>query len=128
MLSFVLKLILFVLFLPQEASFFAFGLRLTFTRLILIILTPMLFARLGNKMATGRYRFVASDLFVPMAALWMFIGPTVSNGFDDALAHSGPIALEYLIAYMSTRVLLSGRGDSLQFVNLLCLIISFLVI
>src|SRR5208283_1985620 len=127
-LSLALKLILFTAFLPQELSFFIFGLRLTSTRLIFIILTPIVFARLGKKMAAGHYRFVASDLFVPMAALWMFIGPTVSYGFNDTLGHSGPIVLEYVIAYMSTRVLLSGKSESLRFIGLLCLIISFVVI
>ena len=115
-------------FLTADHLLFVSGLRLTFTRIILIVLTPTVFARLGKNMAAGRYRFVASDLFVPIASLWMFIGPTVSNGFDDALAHSGPIALEYLIAYMSTRVLLSGNRDSLRFIDLLCLIISLVSI
>jgi len=127
-LSLALKLILFTVFLPQELSFFVAGLRLTLTRFIFIILSPIIFVRLGKKMAAGHYRFVASDLFVTMAALWMFIGPTVSYGFNDTFVHSGPVVLEYVIAYMSTRVLLSGKSESLRFVDLLCLIISFVVI
>ena len=128
MLPLSLRLILFTLFLPPESSFFVFGLRLTVTRLIFIILTPVVFARLSGKIAAGRYRFVASDLFVPLAAIWMFVGPAVTSGFDDALAHSGPIALEYLIAYMSTRVFLSGDDAALRFVGLLCFVISIVVI
>lgn len=127
-LSLALKLILFTVFLPQELSFFVAGLRLTSTRLIFIVLTPMVFARLGKKMATGHYRFVASDLFIPMAALWMFIGPTAIYGFNDTVVHSGPIVLEYVTAYMSTRVLLSGKSEALRFIDLLCLITSFVVI
>jgi hypothetical protein len=127
MLSIALKLILFSLFVPVELSFFIGGLRLTVTRLIFIILIPIVFARLGQKAMLGNYRFVASDLFVPLATVWMFVGPTVTQGLDDALAHSGPVALEYLIGYMSTRVLLLGNDDPLRFVGLTCLTISFVV-
>jgi hypothetical protein len=128
MLSFALRLILCTLFFPAESSFFIFGLRFTVTRLIFIILTPVVFTRFIGKIVTGRYHLVASDVFVPMAAIWMFVGPTVRNGFDDALAHSGPIALEYLIGYLSTRVLLSESGEALRFIDLLCFVIFIVVL
>ncbi len=41
-MPFVLTLILFTLFLPQELSFYILGLRLTVTRLIFLLLTPVL--------------------------------------------------------------------------------------
>jgi hypothetical protein len=128
MLRLELKLILLTLFIPQELSFFIAGLRLNLTRVIFIVLTPLLFSRVIRKMGTGRYRFVASDLFVILASIWMFVGPTVTTSFGDALVHSGPIVLEWLIAYLATRVLLSGDGDSLQFMNLLCLVIAFVAL
>jgi hypothetical protein len=123
-LSLALKLILLALFVPVELSFFLLGLRLTVTRLILLMLVPVVIARMTQKIAVGQYRFVASDLFIVMASLWMFIGPAVTNGFADALEHSGPVALEYMMAYMSTRILLSGTDDSLRFVEILCMMIS----
>lgn len=119
-----LKLILLAVFLPEGTSFFIAGLRLTVTRVILIVLTPIVFARLGRKISAGRYRFVASDLFVPLAAFWMFLGPAVSYDLQDSLTHSGPVVLEYLIGYMATRFLLSDNGQATAFSGFLCIVIS----
>jgi hypothetical protein len=127
-LPLALKLVLLALFLPPELSFYVADLRMTLERLAFLILTPIVFVRLFQKMAGRRYRFVASDLFVPLAGLWMFIGPSVTYTFDFALKHSGPVALEYVIAYMSTRVLLSGHKQSLIFINWICVLISFVVL
>ncbi len=127
-LPLALKLILLSVFLPEGLSFFVFGLRLTVSRVILLALAPSLFLRLGQKLSTGRYVFVASDLFIALAAVWMFVGPSVTGGFGDALAHSGPIVLEYLIAYMATRLLLTSHGQALAFIGFLCLAISIVVL
>ncbi len=120
-----LQLIILTVFLPQQTSLFIAGLRLTATRLILLLLTPIVFLRLSKLILSHRYRFVASDLFVLLASLWMFIGPAATYGISDSIVHSGPIALEFLIAYMSTRVLLSKNDQSLAFINLLCVVLAF---
>ena len=122
-----LKLVLVVLFVPQELSFFLGDLRLTFERLLLILLTPVVAVRLVQKVASGNYRFVASDLFVPLAARWMFVGPAVTYDPGYALHHSGPVVLEFLITYGSTRILLSGHGQALLFINMLCVLIVLVV-
>jgi hypothetical protein len=126
-LTLALKLILLTFFLPEGLSIFIAGLRLTLTRLIFMAIAPMLVARFAAKMGSGRYRFVASDLFVPLTAFWMFVGPTVTDGLSDALAHSGPVVLEYLIAYLSTRVLLSRQVSAIAFIQMLCIVVSFIV-
>jgi hypothetical protein len=123
-LPLALKIILLSCFLPDGLSFFVAGLRLTVTRLTFLVLTPVVFARFAQKVSTGRYRFVASDVFVPAAGAWMFLGPSVLYGVSDTLVHSGPIVLEYLIAYMATRVLVEENGQALSFVSLLCAVIA----
>jgi hypothetical protein len=123
-LPLAMKLILVSWFLPEGLSFFVAGLRLNIIRVIFLILTPVVFARFANKVATGRYRFVASDAFVPAAAFWMFLGPCVIYGLADSLAHSGPVVLEYLIAYMATRVLLEENGQAWAFLSMLCAVIA----
>jgi hypothetical protein len=123
-----LKLILFSLFLPEATSFFVGGLRLTVTRLLLILLTPVVFSRLQTKCASGCYRFVWSDFFVSASALWMFLGPSVTYGVLDTVVHSGPVVLEYLVAYLSTRVLLTENRQAEAFVSLLCAIMIFVVL
>lgn len=127
-LPLLLKLVLLVLFIPQELSFFLGDLRLTFERLLLIMMTPVVVARLIQKVGSGRYRFVASDLFVPLAALWMFVGPAVTYDTGYAIHHSGPVVLEFLITYASTRILLSEHGQALLFINMLCVLVVFVVI
>jgi hypothetical protein len=127
-LPLALKAVLMLLFLPEELSFFIADLRLSPQRAILLMLTPIVVAQLVRKILAGRYRFVASDLFVPLAAIWMFIGTTVTYDFGDALKHSGPIALEYFVSYMAARVLLSERKQSLVFVSWLCVIISIVAL
>lgn len=122
-----LQLILLTVFVPEQLSFFIGGLRLTATRLLLIILTPIVFIRLFKQIGSRRYSFVMSDLFVSLASLWMFIGPAVTSG-PDSILHSGPIVLEFLIAYMSTRFLLSKEEHSLAFINLLCLVTAIVAL
>src|SRR5436190_1497115 len=63
-MPFVLTLIVIGLFIPEELSFYVFGLRLTVIRLIFLLLTPVLLARWTQKVSAGRYRFVMSDFFV----------------------------------------------------------------
>jgi hypothetical protein len=123
-----LKLVLISLFLPEAMSFFVAGLRLTVTRVIFLVLAPVLFIKFGQKVATRRYVFVWSDVFVPLASLWMFVGPAVTQGLDDALTHSGPVVLEYLIGYMATRTLLTRDGQALAFASFLCAAISVVVL
>lgn len=120
-----LKLVALTCLLPEGMSFFIAGLRFNPIRVIFLVLTPVVFIRLAQKMATGRYRFVLSDLLVPAAAFWMFLGPSVVYGFDEALVHAGPVVLEYLIAYMCTRVLLESDGQAQDFVGFLCIVIAF---
>ncbi len=123
-----LKAVLVLLFLPQELSLFLGDLRLTPERLLLLLLTPIVVMRLGHKIAAGRCRFIASDFFVFMATIWMFLGPTIVEDFGEALRHSGPVALEYLISYMATRTLLAKRGHALAFVSWLCFIVAIVAI
>jgi hypothetical protein len=119
-----LSLIAITTFLPVELSFYIFGLRLTAARLLFLILTPLLLVRLGGKMAAGRYRFVLSDLFVPLAGFWIIYAPANIDGIWEALNHAGPTALEFCIGYLATRVLLSEHGQALSFANLLCRVIA----
>ncbi len=114
-----MKFVLLTWFLPEGMSFFIADMRLNLIRVVFLVLTPVVFTRFAQKVSSGRYRFVLSDLFVPAAGFWMFLGPCVLYGLSDSLAHSGPVVLEYLIAYMVTRVLLEENGQALAFVHML---------
>jgi hypothetical protein len=119
-----LALIAITTFFPEELSFYIVGLRFTATRLIFIMLTPVLIVRLGQKISTGRYRFVLSDLLIVLAGIWMIYAPANIEGLTESLNHSGPIALEFCIGYLAARVLLSEHGQAVSFANLLCRVIA----
>ena len=123
-----LKLVVATMFLPEGLSFFLFDLRLTATRVILLLFTPVLVMRAGRHLTSGGYRFVISDLLVPAAGVWMFLAPTQIVGADLALRHSGPIALEFCIAYLATRTLLVEQGQALSLATMLCGVIAIIAL
>jgi hypothetical protein len=124
-LPIILTIILLTLFMPVELSFYIFGLRLTVIRLIFIIISPFLFFKFAQKVATGQYRFVLSDLFFAFAGFWMLLAPTVIDGLLPSLNHAGPLILEFLVSYLATRTLLSKHGQALLFIDRLCIVIAF---
>ena len=119
-LPFSLTLLILSLCVPAELSFYLFGLRLTVTRLLLLLLTPVLVVKAAQKLSSRRYRFVLSDLFVPLSGFWMVWAATNVNGLAEALHHAGPDVLEFVVAYMATRLLMSRHGHALAFADLLC--------
>ena len=119
-LPFVLTLIAFGLFIPEELSFYLFGLRLTVIRLIFLLLAPVLLVKGVKKFSTGLYRFVPSDLFVIAAGFWLIYGPANIDGLLPALNHAGPTVLEFCLGYFVTRIMFCGSGAALSFANVLC--------
>ena len=60
----LMVLALAIIVVPEEASFFVGGLRLTLARAILLALTPLCFVRFIQQVGRGDYRFVWSDALV----------------------------------------------------------------
>ena len=119
-----LILIALVIFLPEELSFQVFGFRLSWIRLVLFLLTPVLALRLGHLIATGKSRLLAPDLFVALTGAWMIGAATAVCGLQDALHHHAAGVAEISGSYLATRVLLSQRGQALSYVNILCHVIA----
>jgi hypothetical protein len=119
-----LPLVLFLtvagLFLPEELSFYLFGLRLTVVRLIFLLVAPVLVVRALNKLSSGFYRFLPSDLFVIVAGFWLIYAPVNIDGVAPALNHAGPTVLEFCVGYFATRFMLRGSNAALAFANVLC--------
>ena len=123
-----LTLMVITLAVPEELSFFVLGLRLTFGRLILLIMTPILVMKLIRRISSNSYRFVISDLLIVLAGFWMIYAPANLDGIADALNHAGPNALEFCSSYMLTRLSLSKHGQAFSFVDLLCRVISLIAL
>ncbi len=125
---FALTLVVLTLFFPVEASFYIMGLRLTATRLVFLVLAPILVAQFFSRVSNNRYRFVLSDLFVVLTGFWFIFAPSNVIGLPDALNHAGPEALEFCIGYFATRLLLSKHGQALSIVQLLCRVIAIVAL
>lgn len=123
-LSLLVRLIVVFNFLPEPFSFYLGGLRLTVTRVLLLCAVPIVLSRLGAKISNGTYRFIPSDFLVVMAGGWMFIAVGQIDGIGDAVAHCGPVALEFCIGYWSMRLLLTEYGHAGAAVKLLCTTIA----
>jgi hypothetical protein len=124
----VLTLIVIGLFLPEELSFYMFGLRLTVIRLICLFVAPVLLAKGIQKISSGNYRFVLSDLFVISAGFWLIYAPANVDDSMSALNHAGPLVLEFCVAYLTTRILLSEHGQALSFAAMLCRAIAIVAL
>jgi hypothetical protein len=120
----VLVLIALTMFLPEEASFYFGELRMTISRLLLLLIAPAILFGFAKLTVGGSYRFVWSDVLVPVTGLWMFVGPIKIEGFDRNFLFSGTSALEFCIPYMATRVFLTERGQAIALVRILCIAIA----
>lgn len=125
---FALALIVIVLWLPPEMSFFVFGLRFTVVRLIFLLLAPILIVKWVQRFSSGNYHFILSDPFFVLTGFWMIFAPANVDGLTDALNHAGPDVLEICIGYTATRILLSDHGQALRFADLYCRLISIVAL
>jgi hypothetical protein len=116
----LLAVIIVLLFLPAELSFYIAGFRLTPIRLYLLLLTPVVLLRFGRSLASRQRHLVSSDILITFAGIWMIIAPTIVFDLGYALNHAVPLAIEFCGSYFATRILLSKRGQALNFVNFLC--------
>lgn len=120
----VLVLIALAMFLPEESSFYFGERRMTVCRLLLLLIAPPILFLFVRSAVRGNYRFVWSDVLVPVTGLWMFVGPIEIEGFDRAFVFSGGTAVEFCIPYMATRVFLAERGQAVALVRILCIAIA----
>ena len=124
----VLRLVVLTVFIPVELSFYIFGLRLTATRLVLLLIAPFLLGLFVRKLTTNRYRFVLSDLFVVVTGAWLIYAPANIDDLSSALNHAGPDVLEFCVGYFATRLALSSHNEAVNLAGLLCRVIAVVAI
>ena len=120
----LVMLALAIVLVPEEASFFVGGLRLTLARAILLALTPLSLVRLVQQAGRRTYRFVWSDALVLPTGLWMLLAVAVTEGLDRALVGGGVTALEFVGAYFVARAFLAAHGQALSLARVLSLSIA----
>ena len=124
----MLKLLVVSIVLPDEIGVDMQGLLFTPSRILLLGFVPILLLRLTRKLIAGSYRFVWADLLVPLAGVWMFIALGNVDGIQAALNHAGPLALEFCIGYMTTRIMLSGNIQTIFFIQFLCWVLALVAV
>jgi O-antigen ligase len=124
----VLTLIAVVIFLPEELSFYLGQFRLTLIRLVLFSLAPALLIYFGQLLASRKRHLVLSDVLIVLTGIWMIVSPAIVIDLEYSLHHSAPNAAEFCGSYLAGRVLLSERGQSLRFVDLLCYVIAIVAL
>jgi hypothetical protein len=120
----LLLIIAITTFFPEELSFPLFGLRMTVTRLVLLLATPVVIFRFFDMIGTGRYRFVWSDPLSVILALWFIVSASLTSGFDRGLVYGGTTALEFCVTYMAARSLLQSPGQAVLLVRVICICIA----
>jgi hypothetical protein len=123
-----LRVLAVTILLPDELGFYVGALWLSLARVVLFALTPVLLIRLSQMLAAGRYRFVLSDLLVPLTGVWIIVALAQVDGVQAALNHAGPDALELCVGYMAARFLLSEHGQAVSFSRFLCWAIAFVAL
>lgn len=116
----LLTTLVVAIFIPDEFSFALFGLRLTVARFLLLVLAPCALIAYGRLIGAGRYRFVLSDLFMPLAGFWMIMAPSTVDGFSEALVKGGVIALDFVVAYAAMRAIPQNGRETEALVKILC--------
>jgi O-antigen ligase len=116
----LLSALVIAIFMPDEFGFTLFGLRLTVARVILLALAPCVLVAYGRLIGSGRYRFVPSDLIMPLAGLWMIIAPSTVDGLPEALVKGGVMALDFVVAYAAMRAIPQERQEIGTLVKILC--------
>ena len=102
-LSPAVTLLVVATFVPEALSFIIFDFRLTAARLLLLVLAPVLLVGFSGLLTSRQYRFVLSDLLVPLTGLWMMLAPAEIDGLPTALKSGGIIALEFIGPYLVIR-------------------------
>jgi hypothetical protein len=124
----ILKLIALVIFLPEELSFYIFQFRLTLIRFVLFLLTPVLLIHFSQLLASRKRHLIFSDILIVLAGVWMIVSPAAVVDLGYSIHHSAPFAVEFCGSYLAARILLSGRGQALNFIELMCHVIAIVAL
>jgi hypothetical protein len=119
--SWLLTAVVVTAFLPEEFGFDPFGVRLGFSRLLLILAAPFVIVAFIRLISSERYRFVLSDLLMPITFIWIITSVSISEGVESGVIHGGAVAIDYVVGYLLMRTLPKGRDDIYALVRLICL-------
>lgn len=83
-------------------------------------MVPLVLIAYGRLISSGRYRFVLSDLLMPLTGLWMIAAPATVDGLPQALVKGGVMALDFMVAYAAMRAIPQKRHETFALLKILC--------
>ncbi|MCK1403798.1 O-antigen ligase family protein [Bradyrhizobium sp. 4] len=107
-----LKLLLVTIFLPEGLSFFVGDFRLTVARVLIFVFSIAAISWLSQRNPRASV-CVPSDIFAPVAGVWMMLAATVTDG-STGLKGAGIEAISFTGAYLSFRYLLGPVDSSVR--------------
>jgi hypothetical protein len=116
----VIALLLIAIMLPEAFGFFVGDFRITPARVALLALAPVMLFGFARLVATHGYRFVVSDLLIPVLMVWMIVAPAHVQEWDVGWKSGGLNALELGGPYLATRSLLRTSAEMHGVVRLFC--------
>lgn len=124
--EFRLKLLLATLFLPEGLSFFIGDFRLSFTRVLLIVLCILAAVRFSQRSRVSEIVCIPSDVLVLVAGAWMMLAATIMDGLTG-LKGAGISVVEFVGGYCVFRYLLPPLDGSVRVVKFGCMLMVLAV-
>lgn len=117
-----------IMFLPSTMAVFIGTLKFLPGRIPAFVLFVPALAKLISGVSKHQRRFVASDLFIAMTAVWMIGAPFVARDFDpDVLIGAGADVLELAGLYFIGRTFFFGRAALELFVGVMKIVVSVVI-
>ncbi len=110
--------------LPMGANIRPGGLVLTTPRLLLLAAAPLVVMRLARKLSTPGFRIAVCDVVVVLAAIWMFLAVSMTQGVDRAAVGASVMILELCGGYFLVRSSLDRPGQAVQMARILACVIA----
>jgi hypothetical protein len=119
---FLPALVVVAVFIPEAFGMLIGDFRITLARAILLVSAPVVFWRSVGLVCSGRYRFVISDVLIPLTWFWWIIALANTEGLGVALKSGGVAGLEFVVGYSATRYLLEDASQAHAIVRLFCIV------
>lgn len=101
---------------------------LTVPRIALFLASVWTFRELWRKLTMGGYVPIASDLLVPITAIWMLVTLGIHEGAKGLVGYGAVAAIEFALAYFLARVFFGTPAGFQQMVRVLRFVAAILVV
>ena len=120
----LILIIVTALLVPEDASFRIGELRMTVTRVLLILISPLVFLRFFQGLGQPNNQLMMSDIWMLALTFWIMVSTLVTEGFERAAVGAGATVLEFTVAYFAVRTYSDSKEATVGLVKLLVILIA----